>query len=337
MTCKNCSFQIENWMKYCPHCGYSLNSKSDKSFWTLEDVYIAWKKFHYRRIKQHTIKNFEYAWTKLSPLAHRRFTDLDVEDYQEIIDSNATSYSKQQQICKLISSLCNYGVRYRLLPFNLSSFLILDAPKGIPRNIFKDSEIKKIADYAQHSILNYSRDAKIIMVLIYTGMRPDEFFSLKKSSVNICNRYIIGGAKTAAGTNRLIPIPNAIFTYIKEWHSATVEDADFLVQTSNGTKINLNNWRKRNFYPFLSLLKINPPYRYGEAPYKPTYVPYSCRHTFASLSARAKMDRDILSKIIGHTDPAFTQKVYIHQQITEYREEMQKLENLIDSFSKNVY
>lgn len=45
------------------------------------------------------------------------------------------------------------------------------------------------------------------------------------------------------------------------------------------------------------------------------------------------MDKDVLCKIIGHTDPAFTQQVYIYQKIGEYREEMLKLENLIESFS----
>ena len=78
----------------------------------------------------------EYGWSKLEPLAHYRFTDLDVDDYQKIIDSNGTSYGKQQQIRKVISALCSYGVKYRLLDFNLSTFLILDAPKGTPKNIF---------------------------------------------------------------------------------------------------------------------------------------------------------------------------------------------------------
>ncbi len=333
MTCKNCSLKIESWMKYCPHCGYSFSSKTNKSHWTLEEVYNSWKKIHFRRISEQTRKNLEYGWTKLEPLTHCRFTDLDVDDYQQILDYNATSYSKQQQIRKVISAVCGYGLRYRLIPFNFATFLILDAPVGAPRNIFQDREILLLANYASYETLQYSRDARIIMCLIYTGMRPNEFFNLKKKSVNIEGKYIIGGGKTAAGTNRLIPIPSAVFSFIEKWYTSAQSEDDFLLQTSTGGQINLCNWRKRNFYPLLSKLKINPPYKYGESPYKPTYVPYSCRHTFASLSARAKMDRDILSKIIGHTDHAFTQKVYIHQQISEYREEMQKLENLIDSFS----
>ena len=333
MTCKNCLLNIEDWMKYCPHCGYSFCSKPDKIYWTLEQVYISWSKIHFRRVKQNTIESFKYAWSKLESLAYKRFSDLDVDDYQQILDENATSRSRQHQIVKLVSCLCNYGVRYRLIPFNFATFLILDAPVGAPRNIFQDKEILQLANYASYEALQYSKDAKIIMCLIYTGMRPNEFFSLKKQSVNIEGKYIIGGGKTVAGTNRLIPIPSAVFNFIKDWYTSAQSGDEFLIRTNMGSKINLSNWRKRNFYPLLSKLKINPPYKYGESPYKPTYVPYSCRHTFASLSARAKMDRDILSKIIGHTDHAFMQKVYIHQQISEYREEMQKLENLIDSFS----
>ena len=239
----------------------------------------------------------------------------------------------QKQIKNLVSQLFNYGIRYELAKFNFANHLIIDAPKGPPKNIFSDEEILKISRYANTEGAPYVFDAQIVLCLIYTGMRPNEFFNLRKHSVNIEGQYLIGGGKTAAGTNRIIPIPSAIFGFIKNWYTAAQFENDYLLQTENTAKIDLNNWRKRNFYPLLSKLKINPPYRYGEAPYVPIYVPYSCRHTFASLSARAKMDKEVLCKIIGHTEHAFTQQVYIHQKIGEYREEMTKLEHLIDSFS----
>lgn len=331
--CKNCQKTIEERINYCPYCGYSLLQTNNKQVWTLEEIYTAWKKRHFRKIGNESIRSIQYAWTKLEKLYNKRFADIDIDEYQEIIDENATSYSRQHQIRNLVSLLCGYGVKYQLIPFNFGHHLILDAPKGAPKNIFSDEEIRLIAQYAINDISLYSRDAQIILCLIYTGMRPNEFFDLKKKSINLSEHYIIGGGKTAAGTNRLIPIPKAVETYFLKWCSNLKTDDEFLIQTNSGKKIDLNNWRKQSFYPLLSLLKINPPYRYGESPYKPKYVPYSCRHTFASLSARAKMDKDILCKLIGHTDPAFTEKVYIHQRINEYREEMQKLENPVDSFS----
>lgn len=323
----------EETFYFCPFCGYSFSSSQDKTFWTLEQIYDTWQKRHFRKVGEDSIRGIKYAWSKLQPLHGKRLSDIDIDDFQAIIDTNGTSFSRQHQIRNLVSLLCDYGVKYRIIPFNFGQHLILDAPKGPPKNIFSDDEIVKISRYARFSLATYSSAARITLCMIYTGLRPNEFFALTKKSINLREQYIIGGGKTAAGTNRLIPIPNAIFDYIKEWYDQAGSENSFLLQTASGTEIDLNNWRKRQFYPLLSHLKINAPYRYGESPYYAKYVPYSCRHTFASLSARAKMDRDILSKLIGHTDPSFTQKVYVHQKMPEYKQEMQKLENLIESFS----
>lgn len=333
MNCENCAKELSEKINYCPYCGYDLQKGNNKNFWTLEQVYHHWKKRHFRTLSNASIRNIRYAWSKLESLHKKRFSSIDVDEYQEVIDRNATSYSRQHQIRNVISLLCNYGLRYQIIPFNFGHYLIVDAAKGTPKNIFSDEQILKIAHHADAEGAPYAYDAQIVLCLIYTGLRPNELFNLRKKSVNIVQQYIVGGGKTAAGTNRMIPIPRAISSYISKWYGVLSDENDYLLQTENAAKIDLDNWRKRNFYPLLSKLKINPPYRYGESPYKPIYVPYSCRHTFASLSARAKMDKDVLCKIIGHTDPAFTQQVYIHQKIGEYREEMLKLENLIESFS----
>lgn len=68
-------------------------------------------------------------------------------------------------------------------------------------------------------------------------MRPNEFFNLKKKYINIKEKYIIGGGKTAAGTNRLIPIPSAVFPYILKWYLGTNKMMIFYYKLLEG-----NNW-----------------------------------------------------------------------------------------------
>ena len=46
-------------------------------------------------------------------------------------------------------------------------------------------------------------------------------------------------------------------------------------------------------------------------------TPHCTRHTFASLMDSAGMNKNILARIIGHTDPKTTYKYYIHKQSKE--------------------
>lgn len=63
--------------------------------------------------------------------------------------------------------------------------------------------------------------------------------------MNIVQQYIVGGGKTAAGTNRMIPIPRAISSYISKWYGVLSDENDYLLQTENAAKIDLDNWRKK--------------------------------------------------------------------------------------------
>lgn len=62
------------------------------------------------------------------------------------------------------------------------------------------------------------------------------------------------------------------------------------------------------------------------------YVPYSCRHTFASLAAKAKVDKEALQRAIGHQiGSSVTDDYYISQDahISAAQEEFEKMANEI--------
>ena len=59
-------------------------------------------------------------------------------------------------------------------------------------------------------------DAQAVLVMIYTGMRPGEFTTIKKDNVYLEERYMIGGIKTAAGKDRIIPIHEGIVPFVAQ-------------------------------------------------------------------------------------------------------------------------
>lgn len=167
------------------------------------------------------------------------------------------------------------------------------------KNIFSASEIDKL-------FLNGSDTAKIILTLIYSGMRINELFMMKRSDVHLTERYMVGGEKTAAGRERVIPINKKIYPFINEWYN---NNNFYLIIDSAGNPINVSNFRKK-YYSLLDSLGIEKK------------SPHSARHTFAILMDAANVRLENLQKILGLASFSTAAEIYIHSDINQLREEV---------------
>lgn len=132
-------------------------------------------------------------------------------------------------------------------------------------------------------------------MLIYTGMRIGELFALPVASWH--ETYVVGGEKTDAGRNRVIPIRpegRAYFAYF-----ARRADGELLLSGYDGQRIPAN-FRRRDYYPLLERLGIRK------------LTPHATRHTYASWARRAGIAPEMLQKILGHADYSTTANIYVH-------------------------
>ena len=137
-------------------------------------------------------------------------------------------------------------------------------------------------------------------MLIYTGMRIGELFSLPLEDYH--ETYVVGGEKTDAGRNRVIPIRpegRGYFSYF-----AAQATGALLLSGFTGDKV-AANFRRRNYYPLLDKLGID------------RKSPHSTRHTYASRARKAGMPPEILQKILGHADYNTTANIYVHTDLDE--------------------
>lgn len=122
------------------------------------------------------------------------------------------------------------------------------------------------------------------------------------------NGFIRGGSKTESGKNRIVPISSKIEKYVKYFYDkAITNNQKYQLVNSVGGKMNLSNFRKRQFYKTL----INIGILKDEEDHHVT--PYSTRHTFATMCDKAGIDDNLLIKMIGHTSKKTTNKFYIHK------------------------
>lgn len=220
------------------------------------------------------------------------------------VDGGSTLKGNVKTVCVKVFS---YAIDEYELPLNLTSASTLDAgekkteDEGIP---FSDEELLKLWELVDNDIV------KSLLIMCYTGMRPNELFNMPKDTVYLTEDYMRGGSKTKAGMDRPIPIHPRI-KHLVEYFLSTGEQ-----------------------YPFRYIKEINGGFNYGKfgrAVKKLMdllgfdHTPYDGRHTFSTRMKKAKADEYILKRIMGHSIQDLTEKVYTHRDICELIEEVKKI------------
>lgn len=180
---------------------------------------------------------------------------------------------------------------------------------------------------------------QMVIALLACGVRIYELLHFKHEDFHRTESgaYLIGGCKTEAGRNRIIPILDFGIPVFEHAYATSVENGP-LFPNGKGGFWNEKNWRNRKFYPFLEEIGIQPNPYDENGKRKPefagklaTYTPYTTRHTYASLCDRAGVNKDILKRAVGHTPKSKTlDEVYLHPKATQMIEAFDKANQLVN-------
>ena len=286
---------------------------------TLADIYKLWSEVHYQQIADAT--PYKAMWKRMEPIHRVKMTDIRAAHFQPYVNA-ATSKSSASKIKSLALMLCRFAVENDIVNKNYAEFIKLPKFEKTEKIIFTVDQI--------HTLWQHTADKRIqvILAMIYMGFRLGEMIILCPENIFLDEGYVIGGIKTEAGTDRIIPFPPKI-PEIKEFFRQWVCD----VQAGQRLfPMDERQFRHTYFYqPLSELGMIDGQLRKGTGnswvfPDKHHLTPHSTRHTFASLSSSAGMRPENLQKIIGHADYSTTAGIYIHKDISELIAEMSKLQ-----------
>lgn len=264
---------------------------------TLDNVYNQWKELHFKKISKPSQTNYEGIYTHFAALKNKKFSELKIIHLQEFINSIDVAESTKRNIKNLIAQLYKYALKYDIVEKDYSKFIELGkVEKILERKIFSNEEIMKLWMHIKLSIVD------TVLIMIYTGLRIGELLLIKNQDIDIKNRTIIGGIKTKAGKNRIIPINTKILPLIQARISS---DSNFLIVNKKGEQLSYQTYQKC----FKKLmLKLNM-----------QHTIHDCRHTFASLLSNADANKTAIAKIIGHSNYETTEKIYTHKDIEELK------------------
>lgn len=264
---------------------------------TFTDVFEKWKLEHYTKVSDNAIVNYNLAYKYCKAIHKMRFKDIRLTHLQTIIDNCGKGYPTRKIIKALMNQLFSFAIKNDIVEKKYSQYVDVGQNEGkVNRKPFTKEEIKKLFDNVDK--LEWT---DTVLIMIFSGLRVGELLDLKIENIHLEERYMIGGLKTKAGINRIIPINKKIEPFIRKYYNP---ENEYLITNFKGNKMQYSNYRREKFDNVMEKLKMK-------------HNPHECRHTFASLMDSAGANKLCLKRIIGHSSQDITEDVYTHKTIEE--------------------
>lgn len=170
---------------------------------TLAKVYHSWFESHSKSVGYSAIESYRNSLRHLAPIAGMPIDAIKYNHLQDIIDNmrqNNLSYSSCKKVRSLINMLFDYAIINEWTTHSYGHYLELGKNIPIkPHTIFTRQQINKLwRSSHEHAYLP--------LLLLYTGMRSIELRTLRRTDINLKQKYFnIRQSKTKAGI-RIIPI-----------------------------------------------------------------------------------------------------------------------------------
>lgn len=271
---------------------YSIDSRK----YTLFDLYNAWAKNRYINKDEDIPHQYAAAFKFCDTIKEKLFCELKTQHLQKVIDSCPKGYSTKKNIKILLNQIYKYALANDIANKNYAELVKLP-PQVLSRlhQPFTEDELSLLWQHQEN------RNVRMVLILCYTGLRPTELLKIETANVFLDERYMLGGIKTAAGKNRVIPIAEKIYPFIQELYKP---ETATLVHNDRGRAINYDKFRSLYWNPAMTALKL-------------THLPHDGRHTCATMLDNAGVNKKAVQLILGHTTTDITDKVYTHKTIQQ--------------------
>ena len=252
---------------------------------TLNELYDKWiERIENKNLTRSVVLTHNMARTRFGALGNKHVKDIKNAHLQDWLDNLDLKPGSKRRLRSTLSQLFDYAFKNDIIVKNPTQGLEINEKVESTGAIFTDDEIKKLWEDKENP------HAQKTLVLIYTGMRVGELLKIKKEDINFEERYIIGGSKTEAGRDRVIPIHDEIYPFVVE----LLGDGNSLTGgvTYNTMRVNLTRYWKR-----LGM----------------EHKVHDTRKTGVSLMHRANIPMETIRIIVGHSAQGVTEQVYLYK------------------------
>lgn len=263
---------------------------------TFAEVYNMWLDFKFSLKKKPaagTYSNYKAAFKNLEPLHSIKFKNIRLSDLQEVVSRyKDMSSGTNAAIMTVLHGMYKYAMRYEFVEKDYSQLVTVEwenpsEPSHVP---FLKSEVEYLWQHKDEE------NVFVVLIMIYTGVRASEFLTLKTENIHIDKRYMIGGMKTDAGINRIIPINEKIVPLLESHYNT---ENEYFYPRNDGRAYSFVAFYRANWKNVMAAMNME-------------HKPHDTRHTCATLLEEAKVSDFHRKLILGHAVDDITNGVYTH-------------------------
>ena len=255
------------------------------SKYTFAEIYEKWFEETFNDdSNKSTMHNYKNAYSHCESIYNKPIISLRLADLQKVLNEAAEQgYKGSNRIRSLMNGIYKWCIRNEYLKKNYAEMLILpkvEKPSGNERRAILPEHLERIWACSSSDFVSH-----IVLILIYSGVRPNELFNLKKEDVHLDEQWFqVRKSKTESGI-RIVPIADKVLPLWKE--AISNSKCEYAITNVNGEFMGYDNFRKRYWTPFMQRLDLD-------------YTVYETRHTCNSLLIMADCNPTVRKKIMGH-------------------------------------
>lgn len=260
---------------------------------TFAETWEHWSKLNWDKGTKNTQSAWRTGYKHCEPIRDMRIGDIKLAHLERLMEGKGSS--TQSQIKTVCVKVFKYALKHEWVRKNPAIDMEVSQPKTGKKVPFTEEEIRKFWQLSETD--DYY---ELILILIYTGLRVSELLEMKQEDVH--GDHMIGGTKTEAGKNRIIPLHSRIRPFIEK----RMDGQEYLLHR-DGKRLSYMQFR----LPFTKKVK--------------GHTIHEARHTFISRMHSLGVNETTIKIIVGHARRDVTGKVYIHKLKEELLEAVEKL------------
>ena len=289
---------------------------------TFAEVYEKWSEKKFEEISPSNINGYKASYKLCEAIYNTKFSDLKLTHLQSIVDNSGKNYPALKKLKILFNQLFDYAVMNEVITRDRHIVEYLNIgkeEKSTKHYRFTDAEIEALWRRADGN-----EYVQVILMLIYSGVRPGELFGTKCTSVDLESRFFTIEKGKNVNAARKVPIHDRTLPFFEHWMS---KGNEHLITNLSGGKFqfdtNHSSYTDSFWTPVLTDIGIlQYTHANGELA---EHLPDDTRHTFTTMWKEKKLDEAMRRKIQGHSGKGIGEIVYTHFELEKLREELNRL------------
>lgn len=266
-----------------------------------------------------------------SKIGNENIKNLLEKDYQDFFNEIAKKYAKStiDKCYSEINSALKYARRKKIIEVNYLEDIIKPTSQNDEKEVkaLTTKQQKIFSDYLFNLSIEDYEYKNVFLIQMYMGLRIGEVLALKRQDIDLENKKIhiqrtltenrdrkkiLGKKPKTYSGDRVIPIPDIVYSYVKEQFDISANHIDDLLFVNNDKLVrhtSMNDQLQRR------LINLGI--------YENGFSTHSLRHTYATRCIESGMQAIVLSKLLGHKDVRVTLNTYV-KVFNEYQTKVAK-------------